>query len=73
MPSTSVYQRMLPLERSKPSPEEKTALNALATSLNVAQPLYQAYHSGQATEAQAQTAVNDVSAKQASVQALGVN
>lgn len=52
-----------------PSPTEKTALNDFAASLNVAQPLYLAYHAGTATQAQAQAAVNDVIAKQSALQA----
>ena len=54
-----------------PSAAEKTSLNALASSLNVAQPLYLAYHSGSSTvtAAQVQTAVADVVSKQSAVQA----
>ena len=51
---------------------EKAAMNALAASLNVAQPIYLAYHAGTATEAQAEAAVKDVSAKQTAVQSMGV-
>ena len=51
-----------------PSPAEKTALNALAASLNVAQPIYIAYHNGTATQAQAQAAVADVVQKQSTLQ-----
>lgn len=55
-----------------PSPAEKAALNGLALSLNIAQPLYIAYHAGTATQAQAQAAVNNVSTNQTAVQSLGV-
>lgn len=53
-----------------PKPAEKTALNALADSLNVAQPLYLAYHQGNpsVSAAQVQSAVADVVNKQAAVQ-----
>ena len=51
---------------------EKTAFTALMISLDTAQPVYLGYHHGTATEAQAQTAVSDVRAKQAAVQSLGV-
>ena len=57
-----------------PSAAEKTALNALAVSLNVAQPIYIAFHNGTATQAQAQAAVADVVSKQAAVQSqIGTN
>lgn len=58
-----------------PSAAAKTALNALGSSLNVAQPLYLAYHSGAntVTASQVQTAVADVVNKQSAVQAqIGV-
>src|ERR1039458_9058022 len=51
-----------------PSAAEKTALNALAVSLNVAQPIYIAYHNGTATQAQAEAAIADVVSKQAALQ-----
>lgn len=54
------------------SAAEKTALNALATALNIANPTYLAFHNGTATQAAAQSAINDVTAKQQAVQALGV-
>lgn len=53
-----------------PKPAEKKALNDLAAALNVAQPLYLAYHAGQAgvTAGQVQQAVADVVNKQAALQ-----
>jgi len=53
-----------------PKPQEKTALNALEASLNVAQPLYLAYHQGSTTVSvtEVQNAVADVIAKQAALQ-----
>lgn len=51
-----------------PSATEKTALNNFATVLNTAQILYIAYHAGQATQAQAQAAVNNVTTQQTSLQ-----
>ena len=53
-----------------PSPAEVTALNALSNSLNIANPVYKAYHSGTATKAQAQAAVADVTAKQNALQGM---
>jgi hypothetical protein len=52
------------------SPTEKTALNDLGTALNAAQTLYLNYHNGTATQAAAQTAVNQVTTQQAAVQAM---
>lgn len=54
------------------SANEKTAMNDLATALNIANGTYLAYHSGTATQAQAQTAINTVSQKQQAAAALGV-
>jgi hypothetical protein len=51
-----------------PSATEKTSLNNFATALNSAQIIYIAYHAGQSTQAQAQAAVNAVTAQQASLQ-----
>ena len=52
-----------------PSTTEATSLNDFATALNAAQILYVAYHAGQATQAQAQTAVNAVATQQTALQA----
>lgn len=51
-----------------PSATEKTALNNFATALNSAQIIYIAYHAGQSTQAEAQSAVNAVTAQQAQLQ-----
>lgn len=48
-------------------PTTKAAFNAFGVSLNAAQTVYLAYHNGQATQAQAQTAVNQVQAQQAAL------
>lgn len=45
----------------------KASFNDFAISLNAAQTVYLAYHNGQATQAQAQTAVNLVQSKQAAL------
>ena len=47
--------------------EQKTAFNAFGLALNSAQSVYLAYHGGQATQAQAQTAVNSVQQQQAAL------
>jgi hypothetical protein len=52
-----------------PSASEKTALNTFASALNTAESVYLAYHNGTATQAQAQTAVDSVSAQQTTLQA----
>ncbi|MDE2104958.1 MAG: hypothetical protein KGL39_47410 [Patescibacteria group bacterium] len=52
-----------------PSSTERTALDTFAVTLNQAQLEYLAYHNGVATQAQAQAAVNAVSAAQAQLQA----
>lgn len=52
------------------SAAEKTALNDLGTAINVAQTAYLAYHNGQATQAQAQAAVDQASTKLTTAQAL---
>jgi hypothetical protein len=46
---------------------QKTAFNAFGVSLNAADSVYLAYHSGSATQAQAQTAVNQVQQQQAAL------
>lgn len=51
-----------------PSAAEKTALNNFSTALNSAQIIYIAYHAGQSTQAQAQAAVNSVTAQQTALQ-----
>lgn len=51
---------------------EKAAFNNLGVSINVAQPIYLAFHNGTGTQANAQNAVNAVSAQQTAVQNLGV-
>lgn len=50
------------------SATEKQAFNALATSLNVANPVYLSYHAGTATQAQAQAAIDQVKAQQNALQ-----
>ena len=52
-----------------PSASEKTALNTFASALNTAESVYLDYHNGTATQAQAQTAVDSVSAQQTTLQA----
>lgn len=52
------------------SGQEKTALNDLGVSINVAQAAYLAFHNGTGTQASAQAAVDQVSAKQTIAQAL---
>ncbi len=49
------------------SPTEKTAFNQFGVALNTAQSIYLAYHSGTATQAQAQAAVNAVQSQQAAL------
>lgn len=57
----------------QPSVAEKTALNNFATALNTAQLIYIGYHAGANTQAQAQAAVNAVTAQQTAIQStLGV-
>jgi hypothetical protein len=51
-----------------PSEAEKTALNTFASALNTAQVVYVAYHGGTATQAQAQAAVDTVTAQQTAIQ-----
>src|ERR1700734_2784110 len=51
---------------------EKTAFNAFGTSLNAANTVYLAYHSGTQTQAAAQAAVNTVQAQQAALPSLAV-
>lgn len=51
---------------------ETTALNDLGKAINVAEAAYKAFHAGQGTQAAAQTAVDQVTAKQSAVEALGV-
>jgi len=53
-----------------PAPEEKTALNDLSLAINTANSVYLQYHNGSATLQQAQAAVNAVSSKQASAEAV---
>lgn len=45
----------------------KAAFNQFGTALNAAQAVYLAYHNGQATQAAAQTAVNQVQSQQAAL------
>jgi hypothetical protein len=45
----------------------KAAFNQFGTALNAAQSVYLAYHNGQATQAAAQTAVNQVQSQQAAL------
>jgi hypothetical protein len=52
----------------KPSAAETSALNDLGTAINVAEPIYLAYHAGTATQAAAQQAVNNVITAQSAAQ-----
>jgi hypothetical protein len=54
------------------TPGEKTAYNAFGQALNVAEPVYLAYHAGAATQAAAQTAVDTVAQDQSALSAMGV-
>ena len=54
------------------SAQEKTVLNDLGVALNIANVSYLAYHNGTQTQAQAQDAINQVTAKQTAAEALGV-
>jgi|GEM_PF-1812926 len=58
-----------PLVRSA---TEKSAFNSFSESLNAADTVYLAYHSGTATQLAAQTAVNSVQAQQSVLPALAV-
>ena len=49
------------------SATEKQAFNTFGVALNSAQSVYLAYHAGTATQAQAQTAVNQVQQQQAAL------
>lgn len=49
------------------SPAEKTAFNTFGVTLNSAETVYLAYHNNQATQAAAQTAVNQVQTQQAAL------
>lgn len=49
------------------TPAATAAFNTFGTTLNAAQSVYLAYHNGQATQAQAQTAVNQVQSQQAAL------
>lgn len=49
------------------SAQEKTSINAFGVSLNAADAIYLAYHSGQATQAAAQASVNLVQQQQAAL------
>jgi hypothetical protein len=49
----------------KPSPTQKVAINQFIADLNVADTVYAAYHNGAATQAQAQSAIDKVTAEQA--------
>jgi hypothetical protein len=53
-----------------PTAIEVTALNALQSSLTVANPVYLAYHNGTGTQASAQTAIANVTSAQTNVQNL---
>lgn len=54
------------------SATEKAAFNDFGTSLNLAEAVYLGYHSGTATQAAAQAAVNTVQTKQSALPALAV-
>lgn len=64
----ATIQQDVAIGKYKPSPSEKTALNNFATALNAAQTVYISYHAGAATQAQAQAAVNSVTAQQTALQ-----
>jgi hypothetical protein len=49
------------------SATEKQAFNTFGVTLNSAESIYLAYHSGQATQAAAQTAVNSVQTQQSAL------
>jgi hypothetical protein len=51
-----------------PAASEKAALNTFASALNTAQVVYIAFHAGTATQAQAQAAVDTVTAQQTALQ-----
>ncbi len=51
----------------KPSAAQKTVINQFIADLNVADTVYSAYHNGAATQAQTQTAIDKVTAEQASL------
>lgn len=51
---------------------EKTAFNDFGVSLNTAETVYLAYHSGTATQASAQAAVNTIQQKQSALPTLAV-
>jgi len=53
-----------------PSPAEKAAFNQFGAYLNAADTTYKAFHAGQATQADAQTMVDQVKAQQNAVQAF---
>jgi len=48
-------------------PAVKQAFNQFGVTLNAAETVYLAYHNGQATQAAAQTAVNQVQSQQAAL------
>lgn len=54
------------------SKAEKDAFNSLGVSINIAQPIYLAFHNGAGSQQAAQNAVNQVQSNQSAVQALGV-
>jgi hypothetical protein len=56
----------------KPTVGESKALDELGTAINIAQPLYLAFHAGTGSQQAAQSAVDQVTLKQAAVQAMGV-
>lgn len=51
----------------KPSATQKAAINQFIADLNVADTVYAAYHNGAATQAQAQKAIDTVTAEQAAL------
>lgn len=59
--ATQDYAKLTPKQQLA----EKTALNAFVTAVNAADAVYQAYHVGQATAAQVQTALTQVNTAQA--------
>ncbi len=56
----------------KPTVGESKAMDDLGIAINFAQPLYLAYHAGTGSQQAAQSAVDQVTMKQAAVQAMGV-
>jgi hypothetical protein len=58
--ATQDYAKLTPAQQSA----EKAALNSFVTAVNLADSTYTAFHAGQATLAQSQTALADATASQ---------